>query len=380
MPMSKNIIFCADGTWNGPGQAEETEEVTSHTNIYKLFLNLDGKDDVETLNLADEQEKSLLNQNSELTQIVKYIHGVGDSKNIIHKIFGGAFGSGVIKRIVRGYTFISRNYNTGDKIFIIGFSRGAYTARALAGLIVSQGLLKKDLATIDNKEKAYRLGGAAWYKYRRASKKKSILSDLFEVAADLPAFVSQATLQESDMVKNIHVECVAVFDTVGAMGFPIFDSTNELVDAFQFADLDLSNNVHHGIHAVALDEQRAIFSPTLWNERANITQMLFCGAHADVGGGYPLKNNESGLSDITFTWMKDQLARLGVVFSSTSKYQITPNALGVAHKEWIKNGWKLTPIRARKFPLHFSQSSTISDRIGQFVQADPSEGATKYST
>ena len=100
-------------------------------------------------------------------QIAKYLHGVGDSRNPIIKLLGGAFGVGVIARVVRGYTFISRNYVPGANIIIVGFSRGAYTARALAGLIVSQGLLAASLT--QDKELAYRRGAEAWYRYRNAS-------------------------------------------------------------------------------------------------------------------------------------------------------------------------------------------------------------------
>ena len=178
----------------------------------------------------------MISSAGEMTQVAKYIHGVGDSRNPIHKLFGGAFGSGVIKRIVRGHTFISRNYEAGDRIFIIGFSRGAYTARALAGLIVNQGLLRKDLT--QDKEQAYKLSGAAWYQYRKSAKKENILSSLVQMIADLPAFLSQKTLKTEDLVQGVSIECVAVFDTVGAMGFPSFDDDKKMMDTFRFADLD----------------------------------------------------------------------------------------------------------------------------------------------
>ena len=136
----------------------------------------------------------------------------------------------------------------------------------------------------------------------------------------------------------------------------------------------------NGIHAVSLDEKRAIFSPTLWNDRDEgpTTQVIFSGAHADVGGGYSIKNNESGLSDITFVWMKDQLKTLGVIFNNSTQYLITPDPLGVAHKEWIKGIWKVMPIKDRKFPKYLKLSSTIADRVGKFVKNDPSEKIELY--
>ncbi|MDB5916410.1 MAG: hypothetical protein JWR40_644 [Massilia sp.] len=93
------------------------------------------------------------------------MHGVGDWSNKLVRMLGGVFGAGVIARIVRGYTFISRNFEPGDKIVLVGFSRGAYTARALGGLIASQGLLNAANPDLDDKESAYRLATAAWHKY-----------------------------------------------------------------------------------------------------------------------------------------------------------------------------------------------------------------------
>src|SRR6185369_297540 len=156
--MPKRIVFCADGTWNGPEQQTGVTPIDSAddhgelngakvTNVVKLFANLAGR----------------------VVQIAKYIHGVGDSNSFLKKAMGGMFGMGVIARIVRGYTFISRNYEPGDEIHIAGFSRGAYTARALAGLIASVGLLNRAHYDPTDKNEAYRLGIAAWCKSKNAT-------------------------------------------------------------------------------------------------------------------------------------------------------------------------------------------------------------------
>ena len=146
----KTIVFCADGTWNGPGQPEEQEEQGGRrTNVFKLFLNLAGDLSPDSLRSADEQERVVAGADGKPTQIAKYLHGVGDSKNFLVRVLGGGGGAGLVTRIVRGYTFVSRNFEPGDRIFIVGFSRGAYTARALAGLIAARGLLdptRNDLA------------------------------------------------------------------------------------------------------------------------------------------------------------------------------------------------------------------------------------------
>ena len=112
--MPKNIIFCADGTWNGPG-ATDDDLSGQVTNVYKMFINLDGVDDPDSALLANEQERRLVVDGTTL-QCAKYLHGVGDSGNYLVKVLGGTVGAGLIARIVRGYTFISRNYEAGDKI------------------------------------------------------------------------------------------------------------------------------------------------------------------------------------------------------------------------------------------------------------------------
>ena len=122
--MPKNIIFCADGTRNGPEQDDNEDKRTDVTNVYKLFLCLAGANDVASQSLENEQEKRQL-KNGVVIQVSKYIHGVGDGENPINKLVGGVFGAGIIKRIVRGYTFISREYEPGDHIILVGFSRGA---------------------------------------------------------------------------------------------------------------------------------------------------------------------------------------------------------------------------------------------------------------
>jgi uncharacterized protein (DUF2235 family) len=371
--MSKNIVFCADGTWNDPGQDENNDHIPDPTNVFKIFLNLAGTLSSESLREADEQEK-VLAENGAVRQIAKYLHGVGDSRNPIVKIMGGAFGSGVISRIVRGYTFVSRNYQDGDNIFIVGFSRGAYTARALAGLIASQGLLSAD--NTKDKELAYRLGAEAWYRYRKSSASKpSFFARLAEVTADLPAFLSSGGLKDADLIPVDRIASVAVWDTVGAMGIPAYVG-DDRTDAFRFADTKLSSKVDHGFHAVALDERRCDFTPTLWDRVDNVKQVLFPGAHADVGGGYPTINQESGLSDGALRWMVGSLKGCGVVFSDENAYPSSPNPAGVAHKPWKHGPWKEA---AREFPDGMHQDPSIAARMAAGnVVADPGEPPAPY--
>jgi uncharacterized protein (DUF2235 family) len=160
------------------------------------------------------------------------------------------------------------------------------------------------------------------------------------------------------------IASVAVWDTVGALGIPDFGKGSESYDAFRFADTKLSPMVESGFHAVALDEQRDSFIPTLWDEAGNVTQMLFAGAHADVGGGYPLANDESCLSDIALGWMTEKLTEVGVHFAKVPKCPITPNACGPAHMPWTLSPWNLPGFthRPRTTISRITPHPTIEDR------------------
>lgn len=328
--MAKNIVFCADGTWNGPGQDEDGDGVPDATNVLRLFGDISGADAVSSLRLQNEQEKSLRGADGSLVQVAKYLHGVGDSRNVIKKILGGVFGEGFIQRIVRGYTFLSRNYEPGDRIYLIGFSRGAYTVRALGGMVLKMGLLHRSAMERDgayDPETAYRSGVTVWTEYRKQAGKRSTLFgylEEFQLGKQKPP----------QLVPNVDIHAIGVWDTVGALGIPMFDrDTQGRVDVFQFADTALSPRVRRGFHAVAIDEQRKDFIPTWWDARDGVVQVLFVGAHADVGGGYP----DIDLSWHSLQWMKRMLAAEGVVFDMDAR-QSTCRHIP------INEPWKKTPF------------------------------------
>ncbi len=377
--MSKHIVYCADGTWNSPDQDGNHDQSIDPTNVYKLYACLQGVRTTDP-SLIDEQEK-VWAVNGVTQLVAKYMHGVGDARSPIKKVVGGTFGAGVISRVVRGYTFISRNYEPGDLIHITGFSRGAYTARALAGLIASQGLLAKPL-TVD-KELAYEKGGEAWYRYRESSLPRVSLEHLAEVMANLPAFFKRKSLKTEDLVPVDRIETVAVWDTVGALGFPKFGDDLRRTDAYKFADSRLSKKVGMGLHAIALDEQRVDFAPTLWDAADNVTQVLFPGAHSDVGGGYPMTGDQSGLSDGALKWMMDRLTEAGVSFVDTPPPPIViePDAAGTAHKPWTHPPFNVPTIFVgkRSFPKGMPMDPSIAQRMAAGdVVAEPGEAAAPY--
>lgn len=356
-----NVVFLADGTWNGPGQGDDSPRTT---NVFKTFGLLAGEDDLGTLALAKEQERTL-HEGANVVQVAKYLHGVGDSSNPIHRLFGGTFGAGVIARIVRGYTFVSRNWNPGDKIFIVGFSRGAYTARALAGLIAAKGLLPKQ--DCQDREKAYRLGAAVWAEYREArDEPQGIKARLGAVLSALPSFLdplSARAEKPSGPLRRADVDCVAVWDTVGALGIPIYDGGDARMDVFQFCDCKLSGQVRTGYHAIAFEEQRVDFTPTLWDARPGITQVLFAGAHADVGGGYAMERGESDLAHLSLAWMCEQLRNEGVLFKRKPEEVYPGSPFGPSHQPWMESVW-----RFGKHALRSGDAFTALTRHPSLVQ------------
>lgn len=374
--MPKRIVFCGDGTWNGPepqtgvatmDAGDEHGELSGAkvTNVVKLFANLAGRPTPETMTLRDEQEKVLADAAGGAVQIAKYIHGVGNSDSFLKKAMGGMFGMGVIARVVRGYTFISRHYDPGDEIHIAGFSRGAYTARALAGMISSVGLLDRDSYDPENKDEAYRLGIAAWCQCKSMSLHGAgKLTDLANHALNFFTGFFARRLDPDALVTGVPIKSVAVWDTVGSMGIPAYAADGRF-DVFRFVDTKLGNNVRHGFHAMAVDELRGDFPVTAWEDRAGIKQVWFVGAHADVGGGYPMQ--ESGLSDIALDWMMKQLQEVGVRLATPLTHTPKPSIGPHIHEPWAKPPFALLPRAHRRV----ANTDTIHESVLKRWQGDP---------
>jgi uncharacterized protein (DUF2235 family) len=279
--LSKRIIFCADGTW---------DTAQNHTNVYKLYKSLPIT----------------------AGQIPFYDDGVGTSGTPLEKLVGGAFGEGLFQKIKDGYTKISHVYEKDDDLFLFGFSRGAYTARCLAGMIAICGLPTESFG--DN------LVGTAFQAYRDKTQRTRLLASL-----------SGASLY------NAKIKMVGVWDTVGSLGIPaIFGGVDPV--RFGFLDTGLHPDVLNAFQALAIDERRREFPPTLWTSTPATGQVLeqvwFCGPHCDVGGGYA----ETQLSDITLSWMMSRARSLGLEIDGAiwAHYSSIPSndALGEIHDSW----------------------------------------------
>jgi hypothetical protein len=195
----------------------------------------------------------------------------------------GVYGAGLSANVRSAYGFLAHNYNPGDQIYFFGFSRGAYTARAIAGLVTSFGLLTKK--GMDNFSHVYQ----EYYEKQDKTTGPNLVR-LEELAG------GKANLHDD---AKESVEIIGVWDTVG------FHETGWTGEKFEFYNTKLSGKVKYGFHALSLDETGKAFLPTLWDSDAdspggkNATQVWFSGTHSGVGGG----NQDSGLADISLAWM-----------------------------------------------------------------------------
>jgi uncharacterized protein (DUF2235 family) len=289
MAAQKRLVVCFDGTWN----AADSER--AETNVVKLARAIPVRDPAGIL------------------QLVLYLRGVGTG-SMADKVLGGATGEGVENNLRSGYMFIAQNYEPGDEIFLFGFSRGAFTARSLSGFISAAGLLKSE---------CLRLIFEAWQYYRTPRDNRD--------SANFHA------VRASNCHEAVRIKCVGVWDTVGALGIPASAFASFNLKQFGFHDTQPSDMVENAFHALAVDEMRDEFVPTLWTMPDSaaekpvprVEQVWFAGAHSDVGGGYDPKN---ALSDIPLLWMAERAQSCGLHLSSRLlPDKLTLNPLAVLH-------------------------------------------------
>lgn len=260
----KRLVICCDGTWNSADQVTKDGQPCV-TNVLKIAVRVAKRD-------------------GSIPQIVYYDQGVGTG-NVVDKFTGGALGKGLEANIHDAYRFLVANYEAGDEVYVFGFSRGAFTARSITGMIRKCGILKREHAD----------------RYRKTL-------DLYhsDFLADDPQIVKFRTEHSLTGKDVIPIKFIGVWDTVGALGIPVRGLAALQKDKYQFHDTELSGSVRHAYHALAIDERRGPFRPTLWDYMPKpdqkVEQVWFSGVHSDIGGGY----EDPSLSDIALQWMLDK--------------------------------------------------------------------------
>ena len=286
--MSKNLVICCDGTGN--------EINGAHSNVLKLYRVL----------------------RRSTTQTVYYDPGVGTLAAVndwakirqnTAKVAGLAFGYGLDRNVLDAYEFLVRNYDKGDRIYMFGFSRGAYTVRVLAGFINVIGLVSQEQV---------HLCPHALVAYKRVTEQ-----DTFERVR-----IYERVLRPT----RPPIRFLGLWDTVSSLIVPRKDrlywpTMQKLAYTAKNPSVEIVR------HALAVDERRRMFRPFLWTEGEeywggpfpskspvpqDVKQVWFAGVHSDVGGGYPEK--DSGLSKLALDWMIDEFpAELEVVTQSRNQ-------------------------------------------------------------
>jgi uncharacterized protein (DUF2235 family) len=279
--MAKNIILCSDGTGNADIKGRGT-------NVFKLFEAVDLNE---------------YRTNPELeAQLAFYDDGVGAKGSMMMRAMGNATGYGLAANVKQLYRELSRVYDAGDKIFLFGFSRGAFTVRTLADMIGKCGVLKgESFETATELRKAVDAAYRAYRAYYDSQLTKAVVR--LTGGSDGPTRVRE--YQETyEPHADVTIRFVGVWDTVDAVGLPfaIADTVNTLIYQFKFPDRLLGAHVLHACQALSLDDDRRAFEPVLWEVREGdqrIEQVWFAGVHSNVGGGYP----KQGMSLVALDWM-----------------------------------------------------------------------------
>lgn len=302
--MPKRLVLGIDGTWvssdNGYSPSiwgpSGAGTLASPSNVTRLCRALKSR------------------ASGDIEQIVYYQGGLGSQANIYSFIVGGYLGDGIDAAIREAYGFLANNYEDGDEIFLLGFSRGAFTARSVGGLIASIGLLTKEgmesfypifMDWEHQNDPNYKPGyeTAAWKKDDRPKMGPEYYQDLVSRGLSRP--------------KIPVVKAIAVFDTVGSLGVPDIKPFGWKIHhsskaEYSFVNTQVAPNVENAYQALALDEQRDAFVPTIWESPQETThpdfktlrQCWFAGVHTSIGGGY----QDTSISDLTLAWMMTQLS------------------------------------------------------------------------
>jgi hypothetical protein len=310
MTSKKRLVVCCDGTWNEPG---------NRTNIWRLKNAIAPADP------------------NGCEQWVYYDKGVGTER--LERLRGGLLGYGLSRNLLDAYRWLIKHYAVGDEIWCFGFSRGAYTARSLCGFINCVGVMHhRDLQLVDGAYAYYRLTD----EQRERSPFRTIMSDIVRYT------------------DTVSIRMLGVFDTVGSLGVPLpylkwLGNTN-----VQFHDTELSGIIENAYQALAIDERRGPFRPTLWTlpkdggeagqvmvrsaagemVEQKVVQVWFPGVHSDIGGGY----DDKSFANVTLAWMLDAASSLGLgLRQEYVEREVAPNPLGSLHDSYT-GGWRVVNL------------------------------------
>ena len=291
-----------------------------------------------------------------VVQTIHYDEGVGtgDKDNILIRLYqraAGAFGFGLTENISEAYKFLVLNYEPGDKIYVFGFSRGAFSARSFVGLMRHSGVIsRRSIKMIHDAVERYLRRGANddpdtddLCQFRFDHCYRSLVGRDREWRAK-----SQPQIDYTD-VPNLTISYLGLWDTVGALGLPAHLGFSKLINwKYRFHDVRLTPFVERARHAVAADEMRRTFEPSLWqdsdgialNSDANYLQQVFPGTHSSVGGGGPVR----GISDAALNWIVLGAREAKLAFDTDDRspiYNLQPDHRAQLHNATKKSRWSI---------------------------------------
>ena len=339
--MPKNVVVLSDGTGNSAAKL-------FRTNVWRFYQALDL---------------------SAPTQIARYEDGVGSSSFKPLAALASAVGFGLKRNVLELYMFLCRNYEPGDQIYVLGFSRGAFTVRVLLQFIFSQELVKDFNSDKDLRTKSRRL----YRRYRKSREKipplvwvgRAIRWLIYDWAAVLMGRLNEAARRKGmgklerrlerepkneglrDRLERLkhdpwkietqpvnQIRFVGVWDTVDDYVLPIPElkrGVDMLLWPLALEDRELDSRIEKACHALAIDDKRATFHPFLRDEHdenlypdrdhtddEKLTQVWFAGMHANIGGGYP----DDGMSYVPLRWMVAEARKLGLQFKPSALAEI----------------------------------------------------------
>ena len=316
----KRLALFFDGTWNDPND---------NTNVWVL------KNDLAEVSADGCRQEPF------------YDKGVGT--NPLDRISGGAFGVGLSENVQEGYAWLMKHYQPGDDIFIFGFSRGAFTARSLAGVIARCGLLKPG-APLTFKE--------VYARYRRGTKATPIYN--LKYFDHQPESAEDEIIRDQTYYGRSLIKMVGVWDTVGSLGIPFGNIPGVSRSTLHFHFTRLSRTIEHSYQALALDEYRKPYRPEVWmhfmpvdddpqklrKDNRFVEQRWFAGAHSDVGGGYP----DDALRQRPLAWMQQKAMNCGLAFRNPIKIRSDDDLAKEPHKSYesfLKGFWKILTLGKR---------------------------------
>ncbi|MFC5141894.1 DUF2235 domain-containing protein [Actinomycetospora rhizophila] len=305
MSVTRRLVVCCDGTWN---------TATDHTNVRRLH---------DRLAVTDEQ-------------LPRYFEGLATDGGPVRRVLDGAFGTGLPEAIREICRWLAETFRPGDELVLLGYSRGAFTARSTVGMLARCGLV----AFSADQDDAARDAVVA-----------RVFSEGYRAGRDLEGLTFHPGFAPDDRAP---IAFLGVWDTVGALGIPrTFGLLSGLAgtERVEFHDLELAPDVRHARQAVALDERRGPYVPSLWptpppDRHTTFAQVWFPGGHGDVGGG----GSGTALSDGALRWMLDELdATIAPRWRTDAPPRPEGDPCG-PHDDGVDGLWRLLSPRPRPAP------------------------------